>query len=153
MIYIKIPKGMEFKQLALDNTEAKRDYFVDPEGKKEPLDIQIAVKLILQHVNKATTKQTTPESPLEIYSRVPPNDLEMYLKYLPNRNGKEATKETPEVVQGVFAQKYNPANQTRNGEIWCRLFVCSRERHEQILEQRREQRLNRQHIGDCPNPT
>ncbi|MDR3442936.1 MAG: permease [Legionella sp.] len=153
MIYIKIPEGMEFKQLALDNTETKRDYFVDPEGKKEPLDIQKAVKSILQHVNKATIKQTTPESPLEIYSRVPPNDLEMYLKYLPNRNGKEATMETPEAVQGVFAQKYNPANQTRNGEIWYRFYAFSTERQKQILEQRHEQRLNRQHIGDCPKPT
>lgn len=95
MIYIKIPEGMEYKQLDPDNTGTKRDYFVDPEGKKEPLEIQHTVKIILQHVNKAATVQTTPESPLKLYLRTPPNDLEMYLKYLPNHNGKNATQAPP----------------------------------------------------------
>lgn len=46
MIFLSIPKGMEFKQITeKDNTN---DYFVDPNGKLPRIDIQALVKDTLQ---------------------------------------------------------------------------------------------------------
>ncbi|HAU0781219.1 TPA: lpg1716 family Dot/Icm T4SS effector, partial [Legionella pneumophila] len=80
MIFLSIPKGMEFKQITeKDNTN---DYFVDPNGKLPRINIQALVKDALQY-NKGRKKEISLPD-FTIYRHKPPYRDELFLQYNPD---------------------------------------------------------------------
>ncbi|HAT8844510.1 TPA: lpg1716 family Dot/Icm T4SS effector [Legionella pneumophila] len=148
MIFLSIPKGMEFKQITeKDNTN---DYFVDPNGKLPRIDIQALVKDALQY-NKGRKKEIA-LSDFTIYRHKPPYKDELFLQYNPDHNGKYFTKESVSLVNGKeFIRNKAPA--TSYGTFWFQKVQLSESRMDEVLAQRSEQRENRRHTGDSPNPT
>ncbi|HAT1725566.1 lpg1716 family Dot/Icm T4SS effector [Legionella pneumophila serogroup 1] len=148
MIFLSIPKGMEFKQITeKDNTN---DYFVDPNGKLPRINIQALVKDALQY-NKGRKKEISLPD-FTIYRHKPPYRDELFLQYNPNHNGKYFTKESVNLVNGKEFIKYKtPA--TSYGTFWFQKVQLSESRMDEVLAQRSEQRENRRHTGDSPNPT
>ncbi len=149
MIYISIPKGMEFKQIT--NDIETRDFFVDPQGKLPQIDLQELVKEALRH-NSGRLK-TIELKEFSIYTRVPPKVGDYFLKYVPNNNGKLATKDPVTLVMGVTEQKFQPQSHTRYGMFWDQTLYLDPERKKEILDKRMEQKHNRRHDGDSPKST
>lgn len=148
-MYLSIPKGMKYKQIIIDDIAG--DYFVDPEGQLPKIAIQ---KLLHDALRTNTGRKKSIElHELTIYLRTPPNDEETYLKYIPNRNGKEATQIEPVEVKGRDAQKHSAMHYTTNGQVWCNQFYLTDKRKEEIEAKRVEQRNNRRHYGNSPLST
>lgn len=149
MMYLSIPKGMEFKQL-LDNKNI-RDYFIDPKGEKPSIDLQQCIKEALQY-NKGRKKCINLEK-FTLYTRMPPNTEELFLTYTPNRNGKFATLKEVKSISGKMAQKTNPQSLSRYGSFWYQQIPVSSDELKVIKAKQDEQRENRRHYGPSPTGT
>lgn len=165
MIYLSIPEGMEFKQRKNDQGILS-DYFIDPTGAKPDIDIRSLVKQTLR--TNTHRKKTIETDYFTIYLKKPPYSAELFLRYQPCANGKWATegfervsftagkevftKSLTEVVPGTSVSSksyFNP--HSRN--LWWQETALREARLTEVLEARYEQRENRRHMGDCPNPT
>ncbi|KTC79405.1 hypothetical protein [Legionella cherrii] len=153
MIYLSIPPGKVFKKVVeIDEhgcpKEAK-DCFVDLED-GSIIELQDLIKSALQNMGRKS--HITLEA-FTIYLKTPPNTEDYFLAYTPNHNGKYPTEVEPEVVMGKNVQKYNPGAHTKYGSFWHSELYLKAEKKLQVAEKMLEQKENRQHVGDSPNPT
>ena len=145
-MYLSIPIGMKYEQIA--ENESQRDYFVDPNGVLPRIDIQKVLKEALR-TNTGRAKHIE-LGEFTIYRVKPPYRDESFLHYIPNCNGRHATKEAIELVNGT---SFPPPQQTRYGTFWFQALPLDPTTLEGILERRAEQREDRRHSGDSPKPT
>jgi len=148
-MYLSIPKGMKFKQITEGNITS--DYFVDPEGVRPNIALQELVKEALR-TNNGRSKCIN-LAQFSIYTRKPPFSSEEFLEYIPNQNGKYATKDEVKLISGISTKKYNPAEYTGPGTVWCSQFYRTEAQLQEIAGARQAQRDNRRHVGDCPLAT
>jgi hypothetical protein len=148
MIFLSIPKGMQFKQITEEDNTI--DYFVDPNDKLPRINIQELVKEALQY-NRGRKKEIVLDE-FTIYRRKPPYADKNFLQYTPDHNGKYFTKEKPVLINGKkFVGEKN--SETRYGTFWYQITPLSDKRMAEVLAQHTEQRENRRHVGDSPAAT
>lgn len=145
-MYLSIPKGMIYEQKVINKVAT--DYFVDPTEKRPPIELQALVKEALRDNNRR--KKVIELEEFTIYLKNPPHESEMYLKYTPNHNGKFATTCKTELIDGRSA---SAIYRSQPGCLWFQAAPLSKERLEEVLVARDEQRENRRHTGDSPCPT
>lgn len=159
MLYIQIPEGYQFESINLDESTEKmtaRDYFVKRNDSDELVDkisVQKAVKTYLQH--RKSDKATI--DGLNIYYRKLPNIEATFIHYKPARNGNfpgEVLRTVKGVVETVRRSHLGLSNY---GRLWWQRPEArarlSQKRLAEVMEKSQQQKLNRQHIGDSPNPT
>lgn len=125
-----------------------KDCFVDEHGTKV-IPFQDHVKEALRH-NKKNSKEII-LADIKIYLRPPKLESGRFLKYEPEKNGKEPTTKTPEVTELIINPSYRPI--TQSGQCWFQVNPISTQRREEIDAKRDEQMHNRRHDGDSPLPT
>lgn len=157
MIYLTIPKGMVFAKVPLKDGKIDeehgeiKDCFVDPTGDMPVINIQDQIHKALR-----TNHKHSREIQLQGFTmclREPPKTINHVLKYDPCNNGKYPTKSEPIKNSALSFQKYDPRMYSHYGTRWYQHAHLSEEREEQIKEEMLEQKYNRRHEGDDPNPT
>lgn len=149
-LYIEIPEGMEFqkKEMETDQGVVTVDYFVDPKGKQEPINIQAAVKTTLQHLKRYADSVTVDGLTIHIRPRQLP--FGPCLEYTHVKNGKEPGK--GRVIDSRLAKSFNPARQTHHGQRWHdpMFFSVSKQERDVITEKDKEKRRNLRKTGESP---
>ncbi len=123
-------------------------YFVDPHGIKPRINIQEKLKEAIRHNNGRQKAIDVGE--FSIYLKKPPYVNASFLKYIPDHNGKNATKESVIAVSGF---SFPRSLTTTYGTLWYQMTKLSVERLAEVLEARDAQRENRRHSGDSPSAT
>jgi len=155
MIYINIPKGW-----TLDSTNFDSDVFVNniPDDLKK-IPLQELIKECLQNKKRFADSFTfdpekTHHEAITVYFKRPPNSQELFIRYVPNRNGK-LKSENISIVKGYDAQGIQFAHAV--GLLWFRIpenqVRLAPERLAEIEQTSAEQKENRRHTGDSPFPT
>ncbi|CDZ79183.1 hypothetical protein BN59_03501 [Legionella massiliensis] len=170
MVYIKIPQGWTFDKRVVDGilkdvlvsdqllqVESKGGAQGEKTACKNLIIIQDLVKECLRtkkrgaHSISLNSKETCANE-IIIYFRTPPETFELFLKYEPNRNGKEPSNNM-KLVQGVDEKKFSFANSTYTGTLWFHNAVISETKREELKDKAQEQRDNRRHVGNNPLAT
>ena len=149
ILYIKIPEGMQHKQLKDEMGDIK-DVLVNEHGVKTIALQDIAQNLIQNNHSKSTFNGYHKKG-LSIYITPPTTDPSLFLKYEP-KNNCSLPADNFSLIKGVdILIKYSPAQSTRYGEFWFQKTVLDPAKLTDIVEKHDEQRLNRQKIGPSPN--
>jgi hypothetical protein len=151
-IYISIPKGWAF-----DNENYNADVFVrNKEELVQIIPLQFLIKECLRtkkrHEQTVTLPSTDTHGELVmLYFKRPPNTLENFIRYAPNRNGKLPAKEI-DMVNGLNVQSLPLAHSS--GYLWFQLPENQKNLSEWRLSELQEkaliQRENQRHTGDSP---
>ena len=148
MLYIKIPKGMFFKQVEDENFKPIKDILIDDSGKT--INLQEVVQEVLRDRRSYEANKIKTEGLIILFKPLQIMD-DSYLLYEPNRNGKFPTIKPVALGSEYKSGKENSANSTRYGEFWHQKIPMSAEKRQEVLEAQAEQRENRRKSGDCPN--
>lgn len=151
MLYLTIPQGWRFEQKEIEGV--LKDVYMN-ESSNDQIVIQDLVKATLRNKRRHETFRVVNNEhvPITIYFRSPPRSGENFLKYEPNKNGKEPSTNVV-VVQGNKEQKKSPASYTCYGQFWANNACLSKEKRAEIEEKRTAQRVSRQHQGNSPMAT
>lgn len=151
-IYITIPNGWVYTQRCINGVE--KDVFAESSS-ENCIVIQDLVKDCLQHRNKQNkySQQVSEQGySLMFYYKSPPQTEEFFIKYLPNKNGKEPSVGT-EVVRGKDVSQKNYSSSKYTGTLWFHQIPLSSAKTDKYTRKYAEQRDNRRHTGDSPKPT
>lgn len=158
MIYIKFPKGWTFekKEIGGEPTDILKRTL---DKGTEIINLQHIIKECLRHKKRYAKSvsikgEETKGEEITIYFRHPPFTTDVFLKYLPNNNGKFPSTETHN-IQGFNAKpKYVT---THYGSLWFQnddtRGIMTAERLQEVIEKAKEIQDNRRHIGDAPKAT
>lgn len=138
----------------METAHELHDFFVLENEKGEverTISIQNMVKKMLQHWPRNKSYQEW--EGIRVYRKSPPCEDGEFLAYQPNQNGKSSMTEEPAVINGAAYHRQRSASPGRYGSLWFKHVVLTKAKEEEILQKREEQRHNRRHDGDSPNPT
>ena len=145
MFYIKIPQNMHYERVLLDDITA-HDYFVSDTNPEEKKSIQEAVKLFCEG-----RKNEDSINGMTLYKKKPL--ISSYIEYRAQNNGTRCSEHVRIVSIAAHPSTHHFSAEIRKPLRWFSNTPLSDERKSVVDQKSAEQRDNRRHVGDSPNPT